>query len=239
MTVWEHLAELRTRIIWSALVLLVMVGFGFWLADPIFTHLMDQLKALPHVQLVQFSFSETFMLQFNLAFVIGLALALPFVLYQLIAFIAPALKPNERAMVYALVPGALVMFVLGVAFGYVVVVQSTMKFLLWYANLKGIGTFMTPRAYFDFIQGLCLPMGFLFQLPLVVTVLARVGVLTSRFLVRMRKYWLLISVILGAILSPVPTVIDQILMALPLLALYEGSIYLARWMERLREASKA
>jgi sec-independent protein translocase protein TatC len=236
MTVVEHLAELRRRIIWSVVVLFVGVGLGFWLADPVFDHFMAQLKSLANVQVAQFTFAETFMLQFHLAFILGFAMALPFVLYQLIAFVAPGLKPGERRMVYTLIPGATLMFVAGLAFGYLIVVPQTMRFLLWFADTKGVDSFISPQEYFGFITGLSVPLGILFQLPLVVIVLARVGILKSRFLVRLRKYWFLISFILGAILSPIPTVIDQILMAIPLLALYEVSIWLARWMERIREA---
>ncbi|MFZ5822792.1 MAG: twin-arginine translocase subunit TatC [Bacillota bacterium] len=225
-TLFEHLAELRQRIIRSvvAIVACVIIAVGF--SQPVFRFIMEQAKS-DGVQLVQFTFADAFLTQFKLAVIGGLVLAFPFVLYQIVAFIVPALKPNEKRILYLGLPFATFMFGLGWAFGWFVVVPISKKFFLDISSLVGVTNQITPSAYVKFVLGICNPLGIAFQLPLLVLILARIGLVTATFLARVRKFAFLAIMVLAAVLSP-PDIISMSIFLVPLYGLYEFSILLAR-----------
>jgi sec-independent protein translocase protein TatC len=224
----EHLSELRTRILYSLAALAVGAGIGIYLSDDLFRFMTREVG-----DLFQFTPAETFLVQLRLGILMGIVLALPVILYQVAAFILPGLTAGERAILLSLLPGMVILFAAGWAFGWYVVVPITRRFLEGYAIASGVETRLTPRAYVDFVMHINNPLGIAFQLPLAVLVLARVGLVTSGFLRRVRKYAILLIFVAAAILSP-PTVIDQVLLAIPMLLLYEVSIWIARVVERRR-----
>lgn len=225
-TLFEHLAELRQRIIRSVLAIVIAVIVAVVFSQPIFKFIMEQAKT-DGVQLVQFTFADTFLTQFKLAILVGLILALPFVLYQIVAFILPALKPNEKRILYLGLPFATVMFGLGWAFGWFVVVPISKTFFLDVSTSVGVTPQITPSAYLGFVLSICNPLGIAFQLPLLVLILARIGLVTAGFLARVRRFAFLAIMILAAVLSP-PDVISMAIFLVPLYGLYEFSILLAR-----------
>lgn len=229
-TLVEHLAELRDRIIKALIALVIGVLVAVFISQPVFKYIMDQAKA-DGVQLIQYTFGDTFLTQFKLAVLLGLVLAFPVVLYQLVAFILPALKPNEKRLLYIGLPFATALFLTGWTFGWFVVVPITKQFFQSMAQGVGVVEAITPSNYISFILGICNPLGIAFELPLVVLILARLGLVTHHFLARVRKYAFLAIMILAAVLSP-PDVISMVIFLVPLYGLYEFSIVLARFAER-------
>lgn len=224
----EHLVELRSRIIYVLMAVIIGIGAGIYFAEDIFTVITRDAGPL-----IQFNPIETFLVHLRIGVLAGLVVALPVLLYQVARFLLPALTRTERILLWALLPGMIFLFVVGWLFGWFVVVPITRSFVIGYATNSGVTSTLTPRTYVDFILSICTPLGVVFELPLVVLVLARIGLITSGFLRRFRKYAILVLFILAAILTP-PTVIDQILLAIPMMFLYEVSIWLAKLVEKRR-----
>jgi sec-independent protein translocase protein TatC len=231
----EHLTELRNRIVWSLAAVLVAVTGTMVFAHRAFTYILSTANQGEFkVQIVQHTFSDAFMTEFRLAIIAGLIIAFPFVLYQLIAFVLPALHPTERRLLYFGLPFATGLFLTGWAFGWFVVVPLTKSFFLGLATSALITPQITPSNYLDFILGICNPLGIAFELPLVVLILARIGLVSAAFLSRIRKFAFMGILVLAAILSP-PDVISMVIFFVPLYGLYEFSILLARVGGKKRE----
>lgn len=225
-TLFEHLAELRQRIIKSVVVIIIAVIVAVLFSQPVFHYIMEQAKT-DGVELVQVTFSDAFLTQFKLAVLGGLVLAFPFVLYQLVAFVLPALKPSEKRILYLGLPFATLMFGLGWAFGWFVVVPISKTFFLDMSSAVGVKNQITPSSYLGFVLGICNPLGIAFELPLLVLILARIGLVTAGFLARVRKFAFLAIMVLAAVLSP-PDIVSMSIFLVPLYGLYEFSILLAR-----------
>lgn len=235
----EHLEELRRRIIWSLLALMVAVAVGWVFAPDIYDFLTQQFLRLSRgyagkVQFSAFGITEIFMLQFRLGAYAGFVLAAPFILYQVLAFVLPALTPSEKRLVWGLLPATLLLFVAGVLFGYLVVVPLSLRFFITVTLAANVNLIFTAKQYIDLVMGICLPLGLAFELPVVVWLLATLGVVTAAFLRRIWKYMVVVIFVLAAFISPGSSVVDQIVMAVPLLGLYEISIWVAGFAERRR-----
>jgi sec-independent protein translocase protein TatC len=224
----EHLTELRNRIVWSLIAVVVCVGVMMFFSHRAFIYILSTAnQGAFKVMVVQHSFSDAFLTEFKLAIIAGLILALPFVLYQLISFILPALTPSERRLLWIGLPFATALFAAGWLFGWLVVVPLTKNFFLGLATSANITPQVTPSGYLAFILGICNPLGIAFELPLVVLILARIGIVSASFLSRVRKFAFLGILVLAAILSP-PDIISMVIFFVPLYGLYEFSILLAR-----------
>jgi sec-independent protein translocase protein TatC len=223
-----HLQELRKRLILS----FVAVGAGFVLcyafAEPIFNILAAPLlKAMPNGgSLVFISVAEAFFTYMKVAFIAGLILTSPFILYQIWAFVAPGLYQKEKKYVVPFVLGGSVFFALGVLFGYFVAIPVGFRFLLGYAT-DFIKPMPSMKEYLSFSIKFLLAFGLVFEFPVVLVLLARIGVVNAKMLARQRKYAILLIFIFAAVMTP-PDFISQVLMALPLMGLYELSILLSK-----------
>src|SRR5690606_12276141 len=170
----------------------------------------------------------------KLAVAVGLLLATPIVIYQAWAFISPALLPHERR---AIVPSfylGLVLFLGGVALGYFAVLPITLEFMMGF-QAESLEQSITIGHYMSFVVRLLLAFGLVFELPVVILVLAIVGVVDSRMLASKRRYALVASVIVASVITPGDFVVLTLFMMIPLVLLYELSIGLARLVERRRE----
>lgn len=231
----EHLTELRRRIVYSLIALAVAVSICTYYADRMFTAIMKTANQYGvNVQLIQTSYSDAFMAEFKLVLIAGLLLASPVILYQVIAFILPALHSNERRILWIGLPSATLLFAAGWAFGWYIVVPLTIKFFLGVAANASLKTLMTPTGYIQFVLDLCNPLGLAFELPLLIFILARIGLVTARFLRRIWKISFMVILIIAAILSP-PDVISLLMFFIPLYGLYELSIVVARFAEKKRD----
>lgn len=219
----SHLGELRGRLIR----VLIAVAVGFCLCYAFSERLLHFLWRPMGRELVFIAPTEAFFSHLKVAFLAGLVLAWPYICYQIWIFVAPGLYEHERRHTLPFVVGATAMFLLGGAFVYMLILPYGMAFLLGYG-----GTFLLPMisvgAYVSFALRLFLAFGAMFELPLVVVLLSKLGLVTPQFLSKNRKYVIVLSFLVAAVLTP-PDVFTQVLMALPLLVLFEISIVLSRW----------
>jgi sec-independent protein translocase protein TatC len=181
--------------------------------------------------LVFISPAEAFWANLKVAFMGGVLLGLPVVLYQVWKFIEPGLYPVERKYGGVFVLAAFLLFVLGMAFCAFVVFPFTIGFLMTYKT-AGLSPMLSVGTYVDFAVKFFLAFGAVFELPPVITLLARLGVVTPQRLAANRKYAVLGAFVVAAILTPTPDVFNQCLMVVPLLVLYELGILSARWFGR-------
>src|SRR5919112_2570895 len=241
----DHLEELRQRILRSLGAVVVGFGIGLWLVQqfqlvsllkrPIAPYLLDG-------KLIVTSPTEPVMIVLKLGFLVGLVLASPIILWQLWAFLAPALYEREKK---ALVPSlfiGLLLFLTGAVLAYLFVVPQALRVLFSFQT-EAIAPFITYDAYFGFVLQVTLALGISFELPLVIIILSWLGVVGPAELNRFRRYAIVLAFIAGAVLSPGADVLSMVMMTLPLLVLYEvgfaGSVILQRRRRRSEQESLA
>jgi sec-independent protein translocase protein TatC len=223
-----HLEELRKRLITC----FIAIGIGFVTAygfkEKLFQILMHPLVSVMKTgeTLIFTGLPEAFFTYLKVAFLAGLLLASPVIIYQFWIFVAPGLYAKERNLLVPIVLLSTFFFVGGALFGYFIVFPFGFKFFLGFAT-DVIKPFPSMREYLSFSSKLLLAFGLVFELPLIVTFLARLGIVNVPFLKKNRKYAILLFFVGAAIITP-PDVVTQIMMALPLMVLYEISIFGAR-----------
>lgn len=224
MPLTEHLRELRQRLIKSLLGLVVGMVIAFFFVDRI-VRLLLALAGDYHP--VALGITEKFSTYMKVAFLSGFAVAMPVIVYQLIAFISPGLTRRERNYVLRALPFVTLLFVTGVAFGYFIVLPAALKFLLGF-GADVITT--TPRIgdYIGFVTTLLLWVGVSFETPVVVYVLIKSGVVSARRLARMRRYAFVVALVAAAIVTPTPDPVNMMIVAIPMYVLYELGIVLGR-----------
>lgn len=220
MTFLEHLEELRVRLIRSlaALVAGFVVSWSFH--EEIFHFLTEPLrKAYPGVRFITTGPSEALVLYMKMAFFVGIFLAAPYLLYQVWAFVAPGLYAHEKTYAIPFIVMGSLFFLGGAAFGHYVLFPTTFSFLIQFA---GQDMQFLPKVdeYYSFYSWFLLGLGVVFQLPVIIFVLARIGLVTPGFLIRHFKYAVLVSFILAAVITPTPDIMAQTMLAVPMLALY-------------------
>ena len=219
MSFLEHLGELRVRLFRALLSIALFFGVGWYYSRQIFNFLLEPLRPyLKGSKPVFLDITEPFFLFMKVAFLAGLFAASPFVLYQLWAFISPGLYPQERRYAAPFVIFSSLFFLAGGAFGYYIAFPYAARFLLKVA--EGFEPALTMRGLFQFESRLILGMGLVFELPVLILLLAKLGIVTPRFLARNLKYAVLISFIIAAVITPTPDVVTQCVFALPMIALY-------------------
>ena len=235
MSFFEHLSELRTRIIWS----LVPAGVGLLIAlyftNPVMRFLSRHLKT----ELVFTTPTEAFWTYMKVAMIMGLFIAMPVILWNVWAFVAPGLHKHERKYAAPFVIVGSLLFIGGGAFALFVIVPFAITFLVSFGQEQGLKPMITISSYIDFILKFTLAFGVVFELPVVITLLSMIGVVTPQFLSKNRKYAVLINFIIAAILTPTPDIVNQSLMAGPLIILYEVGIICARVFGRKKTAPVA
>lgn len=224
MTIVEHLEELRRRLLIAFAALGVGAVIGFAFVDRVLDLLIRQLQ-VPHV--VFFAPTEALFIRIKIALLLGVFIGLPVILYQLWAFIAVGLNVTERRTVMGLLPPSLVLFALGAAFGLFVIMPVGVRVLLGYQTER-LQPMLAVGPALSFLMAFVLAFGFIFQLPVVVVFLARMGIVSPATLAAGRRYAIVGIVVLSALLTPGTDVVSQMLMAVPTYALYEISIWLAR-----------
>lgn len=224
----EHLEELRKRLI----ICFIAVGIGFVLSYG-FKEKLFQILTRPLIRVMQTGdkliftgLPEAFFTYLKVAFLSGIILAAPVIFYQFWMFVAPGLYDKEKRLMAPIVILSTFFFVGGAFFGYFIVFPYGFKFFLGFAS-EIIQPLPSMREYLGFASKLLLVFGLVFELPLIITFLARLGIVSVSFLKKNRKYALLLFFVGAAILTP-PDVVTQVMMALPLIVLYEISIIGAR-----------
>ena len=226
MSFMEHLGELRTRLMRSLLALLVGLGIALPFSQQIMDYLAKPARDTNH-NLVFLSLTEAFWVQMKIGLIVGLFVASPAVLWQIWRFISPGLHVHEKKYAGPFVIVGSLLFIGGGAFSLKVVTPFAIQFLLSYER-PGLQAMISIGNYIDFLLKFTLAFGAVFELPLVITILARLGVVTPAMLAKNRKYAILGAFIAGAVLTPTPDMFNQTLMAGPLILLYEVGIICAR-----------
>ena len=230
-----HLEELRRRLVICA----IAVGIGFIIsyvfAKQLFSYLILPLtKVLPDdSRLIFTNLPDMFIAYIKVALVAGIILAIPIIFYQLWMFLAPALYQKEKKYIIPFVLFSSILFVAGSLFGYLVVFPYGFKFFVSFAT-EDIQALPSVKQYFSFAIRLLLAFGIVFEMPIVVLFLTKIGLITPDSMKKFRKFAILCSFILSAILTP-PDVATQLMMALPIIILYEISILLSKAMYRKKE----
>jgi sec-independent protein translocase protein TatC len=230
MPFMEHLGELRTRIVRSLMGLLVGLGIALPFSQKIVDYLARPVKATGN-NLVFLSLTEAFWVQMKVAVIVGLFVAAPVILWQIWAFVAPGLHEHEKKYAVPFVLIGSVLFIGGGAFSLKIVTPYAISFLLSYSR-PGLQPMISIGSYVDFLLKFTLAFGIVFELPLAITLLARMGVVTPAMLAKNRKYAILGAFVAAAVLTPTPDAFNQTLMAGPLIILYEVGIICARLFGR-------
>ncbi|MCM3007094.1 twin-arginine translocase subunit TatC [Priestia koreensis] len=226
MSVYDHIGELRKRVILVAVVFLVTTVAGLFFAEPIIRYLQQADRA-KDLTMNAFRLTDPIKIYFQFSFVIGCVLTAPLALYQLWAFISPGLYERERKVTLGYIPLSLFLFLAGVAFSYFVLLPYVLNFSASLAENLNVTQVIGINEYFDFLIKLTLPFGLLFQLPVIIMFLTRLGIVTPTFLSKFRRYAYFILLVLAGLISP-PDVISQIIVMIPLVILYEISIIISR-----------
>lgn len=228
LTVLEHISELRRRLIRCVIAVLVTTVISFVFAKQIFEILKSPAG---EINLVFIEMTEMIGTYMRVSLVSGIILAMPYLVYQLIMFISPALTRREKKRVYLILPWIALMFVGGVIFAYFILVPPAVKFLVTFGS-----DIATPQIkignYISIVSRLLLSIGLVFEMPVITTFLSRLGIITPKWLSDKRRPAIILAFILAAIITPTFDPVNQILVAAPLIILYEISIWLAKLVQR-------
>lgn len=227
MPLMGHLGELRKRLTYVGIVVVVFVIAAFIEQHYVFAVLMHPLQNTSVGKLTVLGPTEAFMQILKVSVYAGLIAALPFILYQFWAFVMPALYENERRNVLPYTAATTVLFLGGVAFGYFIVLPIGLKFLLGYGG-DAFNHLLQADRYTTFVATFLLAFGVVFLLPLVMMLLAWAGLVNHIILRKVRKYAILIEAVAAMVLTPSQDPLSMTLMLLPLIVLYEFGIWLAK-----------
>lgn len=226
MTLTEHLQELRGCLIKSIAALILGTGCSIYFLQDIMDILTAAAKELYYMRP-----AEAFMIYMKLALLSGLILSSPFILYELYSFVRPALTLRERRFTLICIPLSLVIFITGMLFSYSFVFPRGLEFFLGFAAGK-VNPLISMESYLDFMLMLVVPFGFAFNVPVVLTLLAYLNIVSAKMLMKYQRHVILVAFIIAGVITPTPDVITQTLLAVPLILLYEVSIVIIKCVLR-------
>lgn len=225
MSVIQHLEELRKRIIRSLLSIGLCSSIAYYFVEDL-VHVLTK----PAGKLYYMQPAEAFFTYIKVAVFGGFLMALPIVFYQMWRFFLPALTIRERKVIALVVPVSVVLFFVGIAFAFFLVLPLAINFFMGYTT-EDLQALFSIRQYFDFAIGFLLPFGFVFELPLIIVILAKLGLISSAFLGKHRRMVIFLSFVIGAIITP-PDIFSQVMIAVPIVLLYESSYLLVKYVLR-------
>lgn len=239
-TLLSHLVELRDRIlrIFLAVLVLFLIMFPFanpiytWMATPLMVHLQDTGHSM-----IAIDVAAPFLIPFKLVLLLAVVLAIPYILYQVWAFVAPGLYKHEKQLAAPLIISSTLLFYLGMAFAYFVVFPLIFAFFTATAP-EGVAVMTDISRYLDFIIMLFIAFGIAFEMPVATILMVKMGVTTPEKLARKRPYVIVGTFVIGMILTP-PDIISQTLLALPMWLLFEVGLILSRIMEKRQATQRA
>jgi sec-independent protein translocase protein TatC len=225
MSIMEHLEELRQRI--TKAVLAVAASTLLCL---IFTNKILEWRLAPagDIKPVFLRPTEMFLTYMRVGLVAGVALAMPVIVYQLLRFLAPGLEPKEKRYLYSFVPGATFFFIAGVAFAYFAMLPFALKYLLTFGS-DLVNAMWAIGEYISFVTSMLLWVGVAFETPMVIFFMAKLKVVNVKKLTSFRKFAIVGAFVLAAVITPTPDPFNQLLVAIPIILLYELGIIMARF----------
>ena len=238
-TFWDHLDELRARLIKVVLVVALMTVVAFLLKDALFYVVLAprnsdfvsyQLLGIPpfSVQLINTGLTEQFMVHMRTAFFMGVLAASPYIIYELFCFVSPALYANERRYAVLIVATSYAMFLLGTLLNYFLVFPLTLRFLGTYQVSADVTNMLTIQSYIDTLIGMTFMMGVMFELPVVCGLMGRLGIINSRLMSSYRRHAIVAILVMAAIVTPTTDVFTLFVVAFPIWLLYELSILIVK-----------
>ena len=231
LPIGQHLVELRNRVTWSVVVVLVCTLIAFAFHQQILAFLMKPAQGFagsPTGKPIYTDLTEFIGIAMKVSFLAGLVLALPFVLYQVAMFVSPGLSGTERRYLFTLLPFSLLAFTAGAYFGYRVLFPPAVNFLLSFGS--NVATpYIRIGNYTNLMIMLLLWMGIVFETPIVAFFLSKIGIVSHRLLARSRRYAIVGAFAMGALITPTFDPVNQTLVAVPIIVMYELGIWLA-WL---------
>ncbi len=220
-----HLIELRNRLIKAAAAVVITTALSIFFMN-------DEAKLLTKIAnghvLISISPTETFVAYLKMAFYTGIAISMPLIIYQLFRFLAPGLTRTERRWILVSLPAVTAFFIMGVLFCYFIVLPSAIGFLLNFGQENGVQNTPTISNFLGFVTRFLLAVGVAFETPVIVFVLAKLGIATPKRLRRFRRWAYVLAFVVAAIITPTPDPINQTIVAVPIIILYELGVLFAR-----------
>ena len=236
---WEHLDELRSRLIRMLILFALVTVVAFLLKEQLFnvvlaprssdfvTYRLMGVSAFS-IQLINTGLTEQFMVHMRTAMFTGLLVTSPYIIYELFRFVSPGLYDNERRYAFQLVGSAYVMFVIGLLLNYFLIFPLTVRFLGTYQVSTDVMNMLTLQSYIDTLIGMSFMMGVLFELPVVCWLMGRMGIINAQLMSSYRRHAIVAILILAAIVTPTTDVFTLFVVALPIWMLYELSILVVK-----------
>lgn len=230
MTMMQHFAELRRRILWTLGLAAAAFFAGWFVAPYVQSFLTSPLMSVwPDGAVLYTGLSDGLMIRLSLSMLVAMVVTMPVALWQAWCYVAPGLRVSERRFIWPIIILSPVLFAMGAAFAFYILFPFVFRFFLELNQSAPVPAMMLPAArdYLAFAIGLLKVFGIAFQLPLVMVMLNRIGVLSRSRVIKMRRYAIVLIVIIAAVLTP-PDIVSQILLAVPMIILFEAGIVFMR-----------
>ncbi|WP_442601861.1 twin-arginine translocase subunit TatC [Paenibacillus sp. KN14-4R] len=237
MVLFEHIGELRKRLMWVLVFLIIGMGAGLYVAKPVLLYL-QKLPPANGLEWHVFSPWDALRLYMSFSLVIGFIVTMPVLMYQIWAFVSPGLRDTERGAAIKYLPFAVLLYLLGLAFGYFVVFPMAFHFSTSISGSLNIIETYGAAQYFSFMFNIIIPLSILFELPIIVMFLTKIRLLNPARLSKFRRLAYMVLVILAAVITP-PDAISAILVFVPMVVLYEFSVVLSGMIYRKQLAQDA
>jgi sec-independent protein translocase protein TatC len=236
MSFLDHLSELRYRLVRAAIAIGIGFGVCVYFSERLFSLLAAPIiRLLPKdASMVFTALTDPFFVYLKLAFIAGLFLALPYVLYQIWLFVRPGLHAHERKLAAPFIIAATLLFYSGATFAYFLVFPAAFKFFISYMTPE-LKPMLSIKEYVSLVMLLMLAFGAIFETPIIILFLGLLGIFSSATLKKGRRYFIVLAFVIAAVLTPTPDVINQTLMAVPLMLFYEVGIQLLAVFEKRRK----
>ncbi|WP_049784849.1 MULTISPECIES: twin-arginine translocase subunit TatC [Anaerolinea] len=226
MAIWDHINELRSRLLKALFSLIVTTLLSFMFSQYAIEILARPIGGIKNV--VSIEVTENVGVFMRVSLLSGFILALPYILYQIFAFIVPGLLPHEKRILFTVIPIASILFISGVAFSYFVMLPAAIPFLV---SFLGVQSFIRLSNYINFVTNLMFWIGVSFETPLIVFVLAKFKIVNSRMLLAQWRYAIVIIAVIAAMITPTVDPVNMGLLMAPLFALYLLSVFFARFAQ--------
>jgi len=230
MNLIDHLQELRKRLTWIIIFFILSLVIGFIFADS----LIDYFKMSSDIEWNVFKLTDAMMIYLKFAFLIGMVFTMPFALFQAWRFVAPGLTKKEKKLTVWFIPSAFLLFIVGISFAYFVTFPMMVNFLDRISQQLEVKQTYGISEYFSLMFSMIIPFGLFFELPIVVVFLTRIGIIKPEFLIRIRKIAYFVLIIIAASITP-SDIVSDILISIPLILLYEFSIWLSKITAKRRK----
>ena len=236
---WDHLDELRSRLVRMVLVVVAFSIVAFLFKEPLFSVILAPRSSAFvsyrllgvstfAIHLINTGLTEQFMVHMRTSLYVGVLVASPYIIYELFRFVSPGLYDNERRYALWIVGSAYVMFMLGTLLNYFLVFPLTVRFLGTYQVSTDVANMLTLQSYIDTLISMSFLMGVLFELPVVCWLMGRIGVINSQMMCTYRRHAIVAILVLAAIVTPTTDIFTLFVVALPIWLLYELSIFVVK-----------